>query len=181
MDDTQDLPITESWLAVNGFKWHQFDRQPDKHWLLWLGGAIATRGLFHSIEDLGIEVAQGWWKNRNGDDVGDIGSWFCWLRGDTAGRYSRLLHIRHIRTVPELVRLIEALTGQAWAPANVMFGVFHTPERAARLRQEREHRLDHRLRDESYAHREIERDPTMGGALPEHLEAHEKAREAKRG
>jgi len=29
--------LTEEWLKRVGFKWHQLDRQPDKHWLLWLG------------------------------------------------------------------------------------------------------------------------------------------------
>lgn len=38
-----DDPITEEWLKSVGFKWHQFDRQPDKHWLLWLGGGLKER------------------------------------------------------------------------------------------------------------------------------------------
>ena len=34
--------ITEDWLKANDFKWHQFDRMPDKHWLLWIGGALRS-------------------------------------------------------------------------------------------------------------------------------------------
>ena len=42
-----DLPLTEEWLKENGFKWHQFDRQPDKHWLLWLGHVECGRPAGH--------------------------------------------------------------------------------------------------------------------------------------
>jgi hypothetical protein len=36
-----DEPISEAWLKAAGFKWSQLDRQPDKHWILWLGGATS--------------------------------------------------------------------------------------------------------------------------------------------
>jgi hypothetical protein len=37
-------PITEEWLREVGFRWYQFDLQPDKQWLLWLGTALAEPG-----------------------------------------------------------------------------------------------------------------------------------------
>ena len=49
-------PITEEWLREVGFKWHQFDRQPTKHWLLWLADTFPRR-MFHDNEDFGIELA----------------------------------------------------------------------------------------------------------------------------
>lgn len=47
--------ITEDWLKESGFKWHQFDRQPNKQWLLWLAGVFADG--FTGFEDLGIELS----------------------------------------------------------------------------------------------------------------------------
>jgi hypothetical protein len=76
-------PITEEWLKEVGFKWHQFDRQPDKQWLLWLGDHTDSG----DTQALGIELT-----------VGTRGEfWFCWLRSDTSHRYSRFLHIRHMK------------------------------------------------------------------------------------
>src|SRR5579885_196517 len=60
------VPITEEWLKSIGFRWHQFDRQPDRHWLLWLGGAIGDGAAFTSYEDLGIEVAPSLRGSRDG-------------------------------------------------------------------------------------------------------------------
>jgi hypothetical protein len=47
------LPITEEWLKLVGFRWHQLERQPSRHWLLWLGGALDD-GTVPAVEDLGI-------------------------------------------------------------------------------------------------------------------------------
>lgn len=44
--------ITEEWLKSVGFKWHQFDRQAVKEWLLWLGD-VCDPG---DAEALGIEL-----------------------------------------------------------------------------------------------------------------------------
>jgi hypothetical protein len=118
-----------------GFKWHQLDRQPDKHWLLWLGDATAERHSFASYEDIGIELAPCWWKNHKDEDAGDIGQWFCWLRNDSAGRYHRFIHIRHLHTVGELILLIEAITGQGWDPTNNLYGSMRKPEDAERVRK----------------------------------------------
>lgn len=169
-------PITEEWLEKVGFKWHQLDRQPSKQWLLWIGGAMLNSGMFASIEDLGIELAPCWFKNRNGDDAGSIGHWFCWLRDDSSHRYHRFIHLRHLQTTEDLIKLIEGLTGQPWDPANNMMGVMQRPEQAAQIRAGWE-RLDRRMRRERPKWSSVEKDDSMGGALPEHLEAHEKAKD----
>lgn len=168
--DDEQLPITEEWLKACGFKWHQLDRQPDKHWLLWLGRAIEHRGMFAGAEDLGVEIA----PVRRGED-----EWFCWLRSDAAGRYHRFIHIRYLKTRHDLLWLIEALTGHEWSADNALYGMLHTPERAARLRDEYATRLDVQVRERSYPWSDVEKDPTQGGALPEHLEAHEMARKGR--
>lgn len=158
-------PIDEDWLKEAGFKWHQFDRQPDKHWLLWCGDAIrAGDGSLTSYEDIGIEVAPG----RDG-------KWFCWFRSDAAGRYHRFIHIRHLTTRGELTRLFEAVTGVKWAPENHFYGSIKSPAEARRIRIDND-RADRRLREEGYPWAEIEKDATRGRALPEHMEAHAKAR-----
>ncbi|WEX10340.1 hypothetical protein [Chelativorans sp. AA-79] len=175
---SDELLITEDWLREVGFKWHQFDRQPDKHWLLWCGDAAGT-GFMTSFEDIGIEVAPMAYRNRAGEIANPERAeyWFVWIRSDVAGRYSRFLHVRHMRTRSDLIKLVEAVTGQDWNPENHMYGSVRTPEQAARIRQEHE-RLDHRIRAER-AHNDVEKDDTRGRALPEHMVAH--AKEADRG
>lgn len=141
IDGTQAIDsdlITEEWLAEVGFKWHQLDRQPSKHWLLWLGPAIGDGLTAH--QDLGLELARSSFEWDSG--------WFCWLRSDTAGRYSRFLHIRRVGTKADVIRLVEALTGQKWNPENHLYGSAFTPERAARIRAENE-RMDNVLRESS--------------------------------
>lgn len=172
-NDAADEPITEDWLRDVGFKWHQFGRQPDKHWLLWLGGALGQDRITSS-EDLGIELAPAWWPNRNGDPVGDVGAWHCWLRGDTAGRYHRFIHVRLLRSQAELIDLVASLSGQSWDPANHFFGSIHTPQNAERIRRDFD-RPDRQLTTGAppYARwHEIEKDDTRGRALPEHMQAH---------
>jgi hypothetical protein len=116
MNQTSSL-ITEEWLQEVGFRWHQLDRQPGKQWLLWFGSLSNVP--FSSVEDLGIEVAYG----------GSLGTfWFCWVRSDFAGRYSRLIHLRHLTSQAELIHLIEALSGQSFDPQNHLYGAIHSPE-----------------------------------------------------
>jgi len=152
-----DALITEVWLHDVGFRWHQFERQPAKHWVLWLGASLSDYMVSH--QDLGVEVAQAF-----------DGTWFCWIRSDTAGRYHRFLHVRHLRLQDEVARLVEGLTGQRWTPAHHISGHVYTPERAARIRGERM-RLDNVLlaRNPFGA---VEQDDSRGRALPEHLEDH---------
>lgn len=159
--------ITEDWLRSVGFKWHQLERQPSKMWVLWLGDC--TRTGISSFEDLGIEVAD----NQN---YPTPGTFTVFLRSDTAHQYSRFIHIRYVHTKAEVIALVEALTGQKWDAANNIYGSMHTPEQAERLRKEAE-RLDLKWLHESPGKwAEIEKDETRGRALPEHYEAHEKAK-----
>src|SRR6185436_19416447 len=109
MSEQQLHLITEDWLKEVGFRWHQLDRQPDKHWLLWLGRATPGPS---ALEDIGIEVA----PNRDG-------KWFCWFRSDAAHLYSRFVHVRYLSCPGELIRLVEAITGLLWEPRNHFFGV----------------------------------------------------------
>lgn len=156
------VPITEEWLRSVGFKWHQLERQPSKHWLLWLGNAVEG-GMFTSFEDIGIEIAAG---------VRD-GTWFCWFRGDSAGRYHRFIHLRHLRWTHEVVLICEAVSGQSWNPDNHISGSMMNPTQAARIRAE-SRRFDHELRRGNPKWSDVEEDDDRGRALPEHLEAHEK-------
>lgn len=167
-----DEPITEEWLKTVGFKWHEFERQSSKHWLLWLGGGLKQKPTLTSFEDIGIELAPGWWHNRDGERVGDA-DWFCWLRSDAAGRYHRFIHLRHLSTQDDLIKLVEAISGWPWTPENHLYGSLHSPENAARIRKDCE-RADRRLVEESGPHHkwaEIEKDDTRGRALPEHVTA----------
>lgn len=172
----EGLPITEDWLKSVGFKWHQLDRQPDKHWLLWLGDAVRAKDeCLTSTEDLGIEMAPCWFKNSYGEDAGSLGKWFCWFRSDAAGRYHRFIHLRHLTEQGEVIRLVEVLTGFPWRPQDHFYGAVCSPASADRHRRDRD-RMDRRMREEGYPWSGIEKDNTRGRALPEHLEAHEKAK-----
>lgn len=159
-DDQMPDLITESWLRECGWKYEQCERQSSKHWLLWLGGACVEntnapdwrRGRTNDSDSLGIELAQ----VQPGIDL----DWYCWLRSDVAGRYSRLLHVRHLAYQHHVVRLIEALTGTPWEPANVFYGALRSTEYADYLRRDAE-RLDVRLAHEwgARAERELKADP----------------------
>lgn len=158
-------PITEDWLRSVGFKWHTVqggepsERNP-RHWVLWMGGVANDEPgqvwRFHDDEDLGIEISYGgnWW--------------YCWLRSDTSHRYSRFLHVRHIRYQHEAVQLVEALSGKAWDSTDHMYGKIFTPEQAQRIR-ERDKRLDIRIAKD-VPWRKTEKDDSSGRALPEHKE-----------
>lgn len=149
-------PISEDWLKASGFKWHQLDRQPDKHWLLWIGGAIRDR--MTTYEDLGVEVAP----------TSD-GHWFCWLRADSAGRYHRFIHVRHLASTGELSTLIGALIGYPFDPNNCSGGVLNTPEAAARIAKIQD-RFDQKLLIENSGAvwHELEADRYSGRPLHEH-------------
>jgi hypothetical protein len=176
MTGMNDKPITEDWLRESGFKWHQLDRQPGKHWLLWLGDAVRARdGSLMSYEDIGIELGPDAYTGRDKPEA-----WFCWFRSDAAGRYHRFIHLRHLRWQREVIALVEAISGQAWDPANSFYGSLVSPERAAQHRAEDAKRLDRELRHKGYPWSEIEKDDSRGRALPEHLEAHEKRRASGR-
>lgn len=127
------MKITEEWLRASGFKWSQIERQPSKHWLLWIGLACVNSRSAMSPEDLGIELAQG-----------DGEYWYCWLRADYCGRYARFLHVRHLYDTLEVEEIIKALTGREFNPGDCFYGSFRSPEEAATLRRESD-RIDCKL------------------------------------
>lgn len=158
-------PITEEWLKANGFLYHQLDRQPDKHWLLWLGGAMPDK--MTSYEDLGIELAPTL-----------DGKWFCWLRADSSHRYSRFLHVRHLSATRDVVELISALVGAPFDPSNCSGGHLRTSEDQARIAKLQE-RMDQKMLIETPAYlawHPVEADRYAGGPLHEHQRAYLDAR-----
>lgn len=160
--------ITEEWLKSVGFKWHQLERQPAKQWLLWLVECVdcgRERGRFGSFEDCGIELTpNGFREPRDPDDDW----WFCWFRGDSAGRYHRFIHLRHLRYQHEVIALVEALSGRRWNPANHLYGSVRCQACGDKIRAER-NRIDIR-RMQDFKWSEIEKDDTRGRALPGHME-----------
>jgi hypothetical protein len=163
-DDANLTLISEDWLRDVGFKWHQFDRQPNKQWLLWVGQACGQWGC--GTDDLGVELAPGSYDAVADDTDG----WFCWLRSDASHRYSRFLHIRRLRTRAEVIRLVEGLTGQDWNPELHLYGSIHHPKHAERLRADRQ-RLDLVLAENGHPWYPTETDESRGRPLREHLEA----------
>lgn len=167
---TMNDAIDEQWLRDCGFRWHEFERSGGKHWLLWIGGVIAIRQTertgnpwrFSDDEDLGVEIAAG----------GSDGSWFCWLRSDTAHRYHRFIHLRHIWTRLELATIVEGLSGVPWNPQNHRYGSIHTDQQMERIRQD-EQRPDRVLLQGSSPWYPSERDKSQGRPLIGHLEAAE--------
>lgn len=163
-------PITADWLRESGFRWLQMERQPDKHWLLWIGDVVrASDGSLTSTEDIGIELAP-----CGKDDP----RWFCWFRSDASHRYGRFIHVRHLRWQHEVIALVEVCSGQAWNPANARHGSLHTPEQTARWAEE-DKRLDRVLRDSGHPWGEGEKDPTRAGATHQHLDEHIRRRKAE--
>lgn len=152
-----DGAITEEWLRASGFKWEQLDRQPHKHWILKLGSAIEKETLTDA-DDLMVELSDCAWP----------AGWYCWIRGDFWGRYARLIHVRHMHRIEEVTRLIEALTGLPWNPADVLYGCLRRPEDAARLRADAD-RLDRRIAASQMAAaaRRLNRDPDQRGEMRE--------------
>lgn len=169
---TEPLPITEDWLKSVGFKWDQFDRQTSKHWTLWMGRcgecAFDTRPLFISDEDFAIELAHNTLR-AEGTDAGD-NWWYCWFRSDTAGRYHRFIHVRHLRTQAEVIALIEALSGWPWNPANHFYGSLRCPRCADRVR-ENQTRIDRRRLEQATKWYPHEKDDTRAPANPCHIDA----------
>ncbi len=160
--ESTDEPITEEWLRAVGFKWHQVERQPSKHWLLWIGGLQGRS--WDGPEDLGIEVAYGSYNEKT--HTNDL--WHCWLRCDSSHRYHRFLHIRSLEFKRELIVMIEGLTGQQWNPENNRYGCMRRPEHAIRLREEAD-RLDRQIMG-SVPWSESEKDDTRVMPLREHLD-----------
>lgn len=140
MNHQHQAIITEDWLRDCGFKWEQLDRQPSKHWLLWIGLACIDCDRTQSPDSLGIELA----KVDRAGGVDQSEWWYCWLRSDFAGRYSRLLHVRYVAFQSEVEAIVAALTGRAVDWRDSMYGCLQSPQQAERLRRDRM-RLDQRI------------------------------------
>lgn len=165
-NDPLDTSLDETWLRDVGFKWHQLERQPDKHWLLWLGRAM-NDGIT-AFEDVGIELAP---------SLSD-GKWFCWLRSDLAHRYSRFIHIRMISTRQELVAIIEGLTGHRFIAENNLGGSMLTHDEAADWRR-RMDRLDVKIAGGWNTWHDSEKDGDRGRPLHDHMRSAIDAGKAK--
>ena len=153
-----DCSITEPWLYAVGFRWSQRDRQPSRHWTLWLGRAFEPPA--GDVEDIGLEVA----ATYNDED-----KWFCWFRSDFSGLYSRFLHVHHLRTRRELCMMVEGLIGGPWVYENAFYGQLFTHDGAERRRAE-DQRLDRQLMLQSHTHHAVEEDDTRAGARADTLQ-----------
>jgi hypothetical protein len=150
-------PITETWLREIGFRWEQpFENQLHKHWILMLGAAVANKTAFSS-EDLMLELSICDEKE---------GTWHCWIRADYCGRYTRFVHVRHMRTQEEVTQLLTALAGFPFDKSLVHYGGLHKPEDVVRYRAY-ENRLEVRLAKEwgSRVERETGADPNKREVL----------------
>lgn len=171
----EHILITEDWLRESGFQWHQMDRQPSKHWCLWLGSCLECpedgqpdeqRWRFSGDDEIGIEVA---YNAQPGGAHQDEAFWFCWFRGDSAGRYHRFIHVRHLRWQREVIALVEAITGRPWHPDRHWCGSVRCERHSESMRRERD-RLDLRI-NAGRPWSDAEKDETRSRALPEHLDA----------
>lgn len=114
-------PLSYVWLNENGF--HTLDRrerQPTDHCRRCIGGELVEDSV-HLVarEDLCLDVAPERWPNPN--------FWFCWVtRCSSQNNHPSIwLHVRHLRTVGDLVLLYEGLTGRQfgqphWKRSNLM-------------------------------------------------------------
>lgn len=159
--ENADYLITEDWLKEVGFKWDRIERQPTKHWTLWLGNAADEPMRMSDSSDLGIEIATKNWKGHEED------GWFCWLRSDVAHRYCRFIHIRTLRTRRDLMEVIFGVTGREFDPDDCFYGSFLSPDRAAYARKELD-RLDMRMLRGSYPHNVVEADEHRGRPRQDH-------------
>jgi hypothetical protein len=151
----EPTPLTEEFLRDVGFRWHQNELQPNKMWLLWIGGAMFSRNGMASFDNFGLELSESTWEGER--------YFSLWFRSDIAGRYSRFLWARDLTTVEQLVRVIESLTDAPFSPLNVLYGSLHTPEQAARLRVS-EQRSDWRIAKSGAAAWKEETDETKSTA-----------------
>jgi hypothetical protein len=172
------IRISEDWLKSVGFKWSQFDRQPSKMWTLWLGGCLECpadgeedRRTWRSSDDEGfaIELTYHYGPDQVATDPRDD-FWFCWFRSDTAGRYHRFIHVRHLRYQHEVIALVQAIGGREWKPENHRYGSVKCQHCADRSRQT-DQRIDRVAMRERATWYEAEKDDTRDRALPEHIDA----------
>lgn len=164
--ENPDHPLSEEWLKSVGFKWDQLDRQPTKHWTLWLGNAVDDNTRMADSSDIGVELAT--------RSVYDDGSWHCWLRSDVAHRYCRFIHVRVLRTRRDLMEVIFGLTGREFDPDDCFYGSFLSHDRANRARAEAK-RFDMLLLQTSAPWNDVEADEHRGRPRQEHTIEHDRA------
>ena len=123
-------PLTEEWLKDSGFKYYQEERQPQKHWQLWLGWGSDYKNSCN--DDIGVEVSMAWWFNRNQEKIGDVDGWHCWIISGKCAR--KLIHVRLIYTENDLINLAMAITGKPWKPENHMYGNCYNDQHAEVVR-----------------------------------------------
>jgi len=97
-------------------KWHQLDRQPDKHWRC--GWRCFDES---SAEDLGIEL------NTGRVPVGLLN---CWFRA-TWPTATPLHPPAHLRTTEEVIILVVALTASPGTPQTTCMAASGQPQRRA--------------------------------------------------
>lgn len=95
-------PLSYHWLRYNGWKLlGRQERQSTDHVRRDVAGEVAGgRRPFVSSDDLGIELAEGF-----------DGEWYCWV---VRQEPRQCIHVRFVRTVGDVVRLWEGLTGCDW-------------------------------------------------------------------
>jgi len=105
-------PLTYGWLTANG--WHMLERgerQPTDHCRRAVGlETVEDEHFLVSPEDVCIDVCPDRWP--------DAKFWFCWLTKAVARNRQphTWIHMRHLKTVRDLVLLYEGVTGRRHGP-----------------------------------------------------------------
>lgn len=99
--------ITYEWLLSHG--WHKLERQerqPDDHVRRPIACDCIGDHFMVDPNDLCLELT-----------IGYDGKWFCWVTQAVGhnNHAHRWIHVRHLRTTGELIRLYEGLTGSSFA------------------------------------------------------------------
>lgn len=105
-------PLSYDWLRANG--WHvleRLERQPTDSCRRCVGlETVDDPRMMVAAEDLCIDLMPERWP--------DPGFWFCFItRASAQNRHASVwLHVRHLKTVADLVLLYEGLTGRQFGP-----------------------------------------------------------------
>lgn len=107
MNTSRTDALSYEWLAANGFHClERFERQPTDHYRRCIGLETAERGFLVAREDLCIDIAP--------ERMPDPAFWFCWLtRASSQHQHPSVwIHVRHIKTVGDLILLYQGFTGR---------------------------------------------------------------------
>lgn len=109
-----DQPITPAWLTANG--WRITHRKGEQGEYGWFPNDHYRRDIAHettdgrrpfvSLDDLAIELAA--WSFA-------VGEWGCWVAKENRA----WVFVRLLRTVGDVVKLYEGLTGREFTPKQV--------------------------------------------------------------